>query len=170
MLRIRTLLLALVASVLVLGSAIAAGIVFDTSGFDPFDEDEGYVDIFLDGDTITFALQVEEGHLPAKLVGETLPLDGDFDEALLTGPAAMALYGGLPVATTVNTVMLDLDGDAQTIRYAVLARLSELGMTMSECFEGGPICTFEVSHGEDHWLLSITPKGDHAVVYMQTMR
>lgn len=170
MLRIRTLLLALVASALVFGSALAAGIAFDTSDFDAFDEGEGYVDIFLEDDVITFALLEQEGHLPAKLVGEALPLDGDFEEELLTSPDALALYGGVPFATTVNTVTMDLEGDAQTIRYAVLARLSELGLTMSECYQGGPICTFEVSHGEDMWMLSITPKGNHAIVYMQSMR
>lgn len=170
MLRIRTLLLALVASALVFGSAFAAGVAFDASGFDPFDDDEGYVDIFLDGDVITFALQAQEGHLPATVSGSSLPLDDDFDEDLLTSADALALHGGLPIATTVTTVTVDLEGDGQAIRDAVLARLSELGLSMSECYEGGPICTFEVTHGEDHWLLSITPKGTHAIVYMQSMR
>lgn len=172
MLRIRTVLLALVASALVFGSAWAAGVAFDASGFDPFaeDNDEGYVDLFLEDDMLTIVFDEEEGHLPATLVGETLPLDDDFDEELVTGSEALALYGGLPVGITPTTVIMDLQGDASAIRDAFLERLGELGMTTSECFEGGPICTFDVWHGDAHWLLSITPRGDHAVVYLQGMR
>jgi hypothetical protein len=170
MLRIRTALLAVVTFALIAGSALAAGLVFDASGFDPFEEDEGYVDLMLEGDVITVVFAEAEGHLPAKLVGETLPLDADFDEDRITGPRAMALYGGLPVGITPTSITMDLEGDASEIRSAILERFVELGMTTSECFEGGPICTFDVTHGEAHWLLAITPLGDHAVVYLQAMR
>jgi hypothetical protein len=170
MLRIRTALLAVVTFALIAGSALAAGVVFDASGFDPFEEDEGYVDLMLEGDVITIVLEVEEGHLPAKLVGETLPLDDDFDEDLVTGSGALALYGGLPVGTTRSSVTMDVEGDARAISRAILDRLVELGMTTSECHEGGPICTYDVFHGDAHWLLAITPRGDHAVVYLQGMR
>lgn len=170
MLRIRTLLLALAAFALVLGSALAAGVAFDASGFDPFEEDEGYVDVMFEDGVITFVFAVEEGHLPATMEGETLPLDDDFSEDLLNSDEALALYGGLPIGITPTTVSLDLEGDAPAIRDALMARFTELGLTMSECFQGGPICTFDVTHGEDHWLLSITPQAGHAIVYLQAMR
>lgn len=171
MLRIRTVLLALVASALVFGSALAAGVMFDASAFDAFaeDHDEGYVDLFLDGDMLIVTFDEEEGHLPATLVGDTLPLDDDYED-LITGSESVVLYGGLPVGITPTTVTMDLEGDAMVIRDAILTRLGELGMTASECFEGGPICTYDVWHGDAHWLLSITPRGDHAVVYLQGMR
>jgi hypothetical protein len=170
MLRIRTVLLAVLAAALVAGSALAAGVVFDAGGIDPFDEDEGYVDLILEGDVLHVVFDAEEGHLPAKLVGETLPLDGDFDEDRVATPRGLVLYGGLPVGITPTSVTMDVEGDASEIGAAILDRMVELGMTTSECFEGGPICTYDVFHGEDHWLLAITPLGEHAVVYLQGMR
>lgn len=170
MLRIRTALLAVVTFALIAGTALAAGVVFDASAFDAFDGEEGYIDLMLEGDVITVVFTEAEGHLPAKLVGDTLPLDEDFDEDRITGPRAMALYGGLPLGITPTSLTMDVEGDAQEIGRAILERFTELGMTTSECFEGGPICTYDVTHGEAHWLLAITPLGEHAVVYLQGMR
>jgi hypothetical protein len=170
MLRIRTALLAVVTFALIAGSALAAGLVFDASGFDPFEEDEGYVDLMLEGDVITVVFSETEGHLPAKLVGDALPLDEDFEEDRIASPRALALYGGLPLGITPTSLTMDVEGDARAISRAILDRLVELGMTTSECHEGGPICTYDVWHGEAHWLLAITPLAEHAVVYLQGMR
>jgi len=169
--RLHKLLSTLVASALLfVGTAFAAGVAFDDANFDPFDEDEGYVDLFLDGDVLTFTFDEVEGSIPGTLEGDALPLDGDLDEDFLLRPDSLALYGGLPVGTTPTSVVMDLDGDGFAIHDAILARLDGLGLAYAEIYEGGPVRTYDVTHGEDTWLLSITPSGSHATVYLQATR
>jgi hypothetical protein len=169
--RLHKVLSALVASALLFGgTAVAAGVAFDAHAFDPFDADEGYVDLVLQEDVLTFTFAEAEGSIPGTMEGATLPLDGDFDEARLWAPDALALYGGLPVGATPTTVVVNLDGDGVSIRDAILARMSELGVAYTECFAGGPICSYDLTHGEDHWLLSITPRGTHTTVSLQATR
>jgi len=172
MTRIRTVLLVLAVSAFSLGTVVAAGVAFDSSGFDPFDteEGEGYVDLVLEDDVLTFVFDEEEGSLPAMMTGETLPLDEDFDEDRLFSPRALALYGGLPVCITRSSVLIDVEGDGQAITQAVLARLGVLDLEYSECFAGGPICSFDVTHGDMHWMLSITPAGTRALIHLQAVR
>jgi hypothetical protein len=170
MLRLRHVLFAFVATALVLGTAFAAGVDVDASAFDPYESDEGYVDLVLEDDVLIFTFDETEGAIPGSMEGDALPLDEDFEEELLHGVAGLALYGGLPVGMTPNTVILELDGEGPAIRDAILARLDELGLEYGECFAGGPICSFDVTHGESHWLLSITPRGTHAMVYLQATR
>ncbi len=170
MTRIRTVLLVLAVSALVLGTAVAAGVAFDSQGFDPFESDEGYVDLVLEGDVLTFVFDEDEGSLPATMEGDTLPLDGDFDEDRLFSPRAIALYGGLPVGMTRTSVLVDVEGNGPAIAQALLARLYELGLEYSECFAGGPICSYDVTQGDMHWLLSITPAGRHALIHLQAVR
>lgn len=170
MTRIRTVLLVLVVSALVLGSAVAAGVAFDSHGFDPFESEEGYVDLVLEGDVLTFVFDEDEGSLPATMEGDTLPLDEDFDEDRLFSPRALALYGGLPVGMTRTSVVVDVEGKGQEIAQALLSRLDELGLDYSECFAGGPICSYDVTHGDARWLLSITPSGTRALIHLQAVR
>jgi len=170
MLRIRNVLLVLAVSAFALGTVMAAGVAFDPSGFDAYDSEEGYVDLMLEDDVLTFLFDEEEGSLPATMTGDALPLDDDLDEDRLFSPRAVALYGGLPVGMTRTSVVVDVDGDGQAITQALLARLDELGLEYSECFAGGPICSFDVTHGDDHWLLSVTPGGTHALIHLQATR
>lgn len=170
MTRIRTVLLVLAVSALGLGTALAAGVAFDSHGFDPFDSEEGYVDLVLDEDVLTFVFDEEEGSLPATMTGEALPLDDDFDEDRLFSPRALALYGRLPVGMTPTSVLVEVEGDGQEIAQALLARLDELGLAYSECFAGGPICSYDVTQGDMHWMLSITPTGRHALIHLQAVR
>ncbi|MDZ7706595.1 MAG: hypothetical protein U5J97_01635 [Trueperaceae bacterium] len=170
MTRIRTVLLVMAVSALVLGTAVAAGVAFDSQGFDPFESEEGYVDLVLEDDVLTFVFDEEEGSLPAMMTGEALPLDDDFDDDRLFSPRALALYGGLPIGMTPTSVLVDLEGDGEAIAQALLARLDELGLEYSECFAGGPICSYDVTRGDMRWLMSITPSGTHAVVHLQAVR
>lgn len=170
MTRIRTVRLVLAVFVLALGTAMAAGVAFDAHGFDPYDSDEGYVDLVLEDDVLTFVFDEDEGSLPATMSGESLPLDADFDEDRLFGPRALALYGGLPVGVTPTSVVVELEGDGDAISEALLARLGELGLEATECFAGGPICSFDVTRGDMHWMLSITPTGTHALIHLQAVR
>jgi len=150
---------------LLFGLAAAGGIAFDDSSFDAFDEDEGYVDLFLDGDTLVLTFDEVEGSLPATMEGDALPLDGDFDEDRLWADDALALYGGLPVSTDVGVVTFEAEGDGEAIHRALLARLAELGVKAVEDFQsGGPVYSYALSHGDDTWRLGVTPVSDSALI------
>ncbi len=168
--RLHRVLLALVVPVLVFGTALAAGVAFDATGFDGFEEDEGYVDLMLEDDVLTIVFDEVEGAIPAMMEGDSLPLDEDFEDERLTRADSLALYGGLPVGTTPNTVIIEVDGSAPAIREALMARLAEYQIESSECFEGGPVCTYELSKGDMHWLMSFTPHGAHSTLYLQALR
>jgi uncharacterized protein len=164
MTRIRNLLLALIASALVFGTASAAGVAFDASAFDPYDEDEGYIDLVLEDGMMTVTFDESMGSLDATMEGDAMPLDSDVDEYRLGQADALALYGGLPVSTTPTSVTVEVDGDGQAIHDAVLARLGDLGLSAEEMYLGGPVRTYQVTHGEDAWLVAITPRTDFAVI------
>lgn len=164
MTRLRNLLLALIAAVLVLGTASAAGVAFDASTFDPFEEDEGYIDLMLEDGVLTVTFDEDMATIDATMEGDALPLDEDLDDERLGRADALALYGGLPVSTTTLSVTVEVDGDGQAIHDAVLARLSDLGLSAEEIFAGGPVRTYNVSNGDDAWLVAITPRGTYAVI------
>lgn len=167
MTRLRTLLLALIASALVLGTASAAGVAFDASAFDPYDEDEGYIDLVLQDGTLVVTFDEAMGSIDATMEGGALPLDGDLDEDRLNRADALALYGGLPLSTTATSVTVEADGDGQAIHDAVLARLSDLGLSAEETAPGGPVRSYRVTRGDDAWTVSITPRDSFAVIHVQ---
>jgi len=164
MTRLRTLLLALFASVLVLGTASAAGVDFDASAFDAYDSDEGYIDLVVEDGTMIITFDEGMGSLDATMEGGSLPLDDDVDEYRLRDSEALGLYGGLPVSTTAISVTVDVEGDGHAIHDAVLARLGDLGLSAEEIFAGGPVRTYDVTHGDDAWLVAIAPSGEHATI------
>jgi hypothetical protein len=162
--RTGTLVLTLLATLL-FGFAAAAGVAFDDDAFDAFDEDEGYVDLMLENDTLVITFDEEEGSLPATMSGDALPLDGDLEEDRLRGQDALALYGGLPVATSPGVVTIDVDGEASEIRMAVLDRLAALGIQATETFEpGGPVFSYALSRGDAAWTLSIADNAQGATI------
>ena len=166
MTRLRSLLLALIASALVLGTASAAGVAFDASAFDPFDEDEGYIDFMLEDGVLTVTFDEAMGAIDATMEGDALPLDGDLDEDRLSRDDALALYGGLPVSTTPTSVTVEAEGDGQAVHDAVLARLADLGLSAEETAPGGPVRSYRVTHGDDAWTVSITPRDSFAVIHV----
>ncbi|MDZ7799255.1 MAG: hypothetical protein U5K81_00495 [Trueperaceae bacterium] len=169
MTHIRTLVLSLVAFTLVLGTAVAAGVAFDARSFDAYleDNDEGYVDIVKVGDVLTVIFDEEMGSLPATMEGATLPVDEDFDEFRLLRDTALALYGGLPVETSTTTVLVEVDGDADVIHDALLARLNTLGVTVEPEHLAGPIRSYDLSDGDASWRLAFTDTADGGVIHLQ---
>jgi hypothetical protein len=165
--RLVTPLLTLLVALL-FGLAAAGGVAFDDSSFDAFDEDEGYVDLFLVDGTLIFAFDEIEGSIPAKLEGDTLPLDSDFDEDRLWADDALALYGGLAVTTGTGMVTIEAEGDGAAIHEALMARLADLGVQAVEDFQsGGPVYSYALSHGDDAWRLGVTPYHDTAVIFLR---
>jgi hypothetical protein len=164
--RLLTSLLTLL-SALLIGVGVAAGVTFDDSSFDAFDEDEGYIDLFLEGDTLVVTFDEVEGHLPATMDGDALPLDGDFDSDRLGSDDALALYGGLPVATGAGMVIVEVEGDSETIHEALMARLADLGVQATENFQsGGPVYSYALTRGDATWHLAVTPFHERAVIYL----
>jgi len=157
----------LVLAVLAIGTAAAAGIAFDASGFDAYASDEGYVDLVRDGDTLIVTFDEGRGDLPATMEGEALPLDEDFDEYRLVTRDALALYGGLAVQSGSDWLTIDVEGDPVAVHDAVLARLAGLGIAAEEDVAGGKIASYRLSDGDAAWRLSISPYGDHAVIHIQ---
>lgn len=169
--RLVTPLLTLLVALL-FGLAAAGGVAFDASTFDPFGDedtdDEGYVELFLADGTLVFAFDEIEGSIPAKLEGDTLPLDSDFDEDRLWADDALALYGGLAVSTGTGMVTIEAEGDGVAIHEALMARLADLGVRAVEDFQsGGPVYSYALSHGNDTWRLGVTPYGETAVIYLR---
>jgi hypothetical protein len=157
---------------LLFGLAAAGGVVFDASTFDAFgddsSDDEGYVDLFLVDGTLVFAFDEIEGSIPAKLEGDALPLDSDFDEDRLWADDALALYGGLAVSTDTGMVTIEAEGDGAAIHEALMARLADLGVQAVEDFQsGGPVFSYALSHGDDAWRLAVTPYNDTAVIFLR---
>ncbi len=167
--RIRTLLSTLALTALVSGMALAGGVGFDASAFDAYEAEEGYIDLVIDGTTLKFVLDETEGSLPAYMTSDLLPIDEDaVEEALLDNVGAMALYGGLAVEETPFSVTVTVEGDRAELHDAVLARLDALGITYSEICPGGPVCTYDLRHGENMWELAISASGLDTVLHLHT--
>jgi len=167
--RIRTLLTTFTLTAFLSGIVLAGNVAFDASPFDAYEADEGYIDLVLEEDTLTFVLDETEGSLPAYMTSDLLPIDeDDVEETLLDNVGAMALYGGLAVEETPFSVTVTVEGDRTELRDAVLARLDALGITYGEILPGGPVFTFDLQHGENTWQLAISASGLDTVLHLHT--
>ena len=171
MARTRTLLATLLVALLGTGLAFAQ-VEWDTTGFDPYEEDEGYVDLQLDGSTLVLTLGTEEGAIPATIEGDTLPLDEDFEEDRLRDRGALGVYGGMPVtvspnSTTPTSVTAEVEGDPRAIEQALVNRARELGLTVQDPEVPGGVMGYRLSDGENNWRLSIRRiGGDGASIHL----
>ena len=169
---VRTLLSALVLGMFAV--ALADHAPWSDASFDPFEEDDGYVELVRSGDALVFVLQAEEGSLPAEVTGDTLPLDDDVFEAssgLMASEDAIALYGGMSVETGVGWVVVQLEGNADAIHDAILARAAQLRFSVEEdgAVIGGPVRSYMLRDGDATFRIAISDNGEGALVHLQDM-
>ena len=154
------------------GSALAGQVAFDLSAFDVTldDNDEGYVDFALRGNTLVVTFDEEMGHVPATMEGTGLPVDDD-DRFVNFDRNAAAERLGLPMTVGPSTILMDVEGNGAEILEAVLARMEMLGLTVEPIRDARPIHTFYLLRGDQRWRLSVTPRiGPRgALIHLQSL-
>lgn len=139
--------------------AFASQVAWDQGGFDPYEDDVAYLDLALEGDTLTVSIASTEGNLPYTMEGSTLPLDEDFVESFLNHETALAEYGGLPYEIEPRYVSVTVEGDREAIPSAMMERLTALGLTVTPTSEGGPVETYDLTSDGNRWALAVIDRG-----------
>lgn len=144
---------------LALPVAWASQVAWDASAFDPYEDDVAYVDLALEGETLTLSLASAQGNLPYSMEGSTLPLDEDFVASFLNRDTALAEYAGLPYEIEPRYISVTVDGDREAIPSAMMDRLTALGLTVTPTSEGGPVETYDLTRGDHRWALAVIDRG-----------
>ncbi len=144
---------------LALPLAFASQVAWDASAFDPYEDDVAYLDLALEGDTLTVSIASTEGNLPYTMEGTQLPLYEDFSESLLNSDTTLAEVGGLPYEIEPRYVSVTVEGDREVIPSAMMARLTALGLTVTPTSEGGPVETYDLTSDGNRWALAVIDRG-----------